>query len=48
MVARTSVDLADVYLNNDHSVAANLERCKHVSLYLLERAKDWLGDMGDL
>jgi hypothetical protein len=48
MVARTSIELADVYLNNDNSVAANLERCKHVSLYLLERAKDWLGDMGDI
>ncbi len=45
MVARTSVDLADVYLNNDESVASNLERCKHVSLYLLDRAKDWLGDI---
>jgi hypothetical protein len=45
MVARTSVDLADVYLNNDDSVASNLERCKHVSLFLLDRAKDWLGDL---
>ena len=45
MVARTSIDLADVYLNNDNSVAANLERCKHVSLYLLERAQDWLGEL---
>ena len=45
MVARSSVDLSDVYLNNDNSVAANLERCKHVSLFLLERAKDWLGDL---
>ena len=35
---------ADVYLNNDDAVADNLERCKHVSLFLLERAKDWLGD----
>ena len=40
-----AIDLSDVYLNNDHTVAANLERCKHVSLYLLERAKDWLGDL---
>ena len=45
MVARTSVDLADVYLNNDDSVASNLERCKHVSLFLLDRAKDWLGEL---
>ena len=45
MVARTSVDLADVYLNNDDAVADNLDRCKHVSLFLLDRAKDWLGDL---
>lgn len=44
MVARISLDLADVYLNNDSSVAIALERCKHVSLYLLERADTWLGD----
>lgn len=43
--ARTSVDLGDVYLNNDESVAAHLERCKHVSLYLLELAPDWLEDL---
>ena len=34
----------DVYLNNDDSVADDLERCKDVSLFLLEQAKDWLGD----
>ena len=45
MVARTTVDLADVYLNNDEAVADNLDRCKHVSLFLLDRAKDWLGDL---
>ena len=45
LVARTSVDLSDVYLNNDTSVANDLERCKHVSLFLLDRAKDWLGDL---
>jgi hypothetical protein len=44
MVARISVDLADVYMNNDDAVAHALERCKHVSLYLLERAEAWLGD----
>ncbi len=44
MVARTTVDLADVYLNNDRTVASNLERCKHVSLYLLERAHQWLDE----
>jgi hypothetical protein len=45
MVARTTVELSDVYMNNDHAVAANLERCKVVSLYLLEKAKEWLGDL---
>ena len=44
LVARTSVDLADVYLNNDTNVADDLERCKHVSLFLLEQANAWLGD----
>jgi hypothetical protein len=44
IVARMSVELADVYLNNDASVTNSLERCKHVSLYLLERADDWLGE----
>ena len=47
MVARTTVDLADVYLNNDASVAKNLERCKHVSLFLLDRASQWLDDDHD-
>ena len=42
IVARMSVDLADVYLNNDDAVARSLERCKQVSLYLLEHADAWL------
>lgn len=42
IVARMSVDLSDVYLNNDDAVARNLERCKQVSLYLLEHADAWL------
>ena len=44
VVARISLDLADVYMNNDSSIAQALDRCKHVSLYLLERADAWLGD----
>ena len=44
LVARISVDLADVYMNQDDSVMQALERCKHVSLYLLERADAWLGE----
>ena len=45
ILARTSVDLGDVYLNNDDAVAQHLDRCKDVSLYLLERAGDWLGEL---
>jgi hypothetical protein len=45
IVARISLDLADVYMNNDASVAQALDRCKHVSLYLLERADAWLDDI---
>ena len=44
IVARISLDLADVYLNNDDQIATALDRCKHVSLYLLEHADSWLGD----
>lgn len=44
ILARTAVDLGDVYLNNDESVAQHLDRCKDVSLYLLDRAGTWLGE----
>src|SRR5690606_27166536 len=44
IVARISLDLSDVYMNNDASVAQALDRCKHVSLFLLERADAWLDD----
>jgi len=44
IVARISLDLADVYLNNDGQIATALDRCKHVSLYLLEHAENWLGE----
>jgi hypothetical protein len=47
IVARISLDLCDVYMNNDASVAQALDRCKHVSLYLLERADAWLDDEDD-
>jgi hypothetical protein len=40
-----TVDLADVYLTNDDAVGLALERCKHVSLYLLDRAPAWLDDL---
>jgi hypothetical protein len=44
IVARIALDLADVYLNNDDQIATALDRCKHVSLYLLEHAENWLGE----
>ncbi len=44
IVGRISIDLADVYMNNDASIEQALERCKHVSLYLLERADKWLDE----
>ena len=40
IVAKMTVDLADVYMNVDDAIEAALDRCKHVSLYLLERAPD--------
>ncbi|MFT4658311.1 MAG: hypothetical protein ACJAR2_002655 [Ilumatobacter sp.] len=45
IVAKMTVDLCDVYLTNDDAIGVALERCKHVSLYLLDRAPAWLDDM---
>ncbi len=42
IVARINLELADVYLTNDEAVSQALERCKHVSLFLLEHADAWL------
>lgn len=42
IVAKISVELSDVYMNNDSAVTKSLERCKDVSLFLLERADAWL------
>ena len=44
IVARIALDLCDVYMNIDDAITAALDRCKHVSLYLLERANAWLDD----
>ena len=44
IVAKISIELADVYMNNDTAVTQSLERCKEVSLYLLERADSWLAE----
>jgi hypothetical protein len=45
IVAKMTVDLADVYLTNDDAIGVALERCKHVSLFLLDRAPAWLDDL---
>ncbi|PIE31406.1 MAG: hypothetical protein CSA55_05790 [Ilumatobacter coccineus] len=42
IVARIDIDLANVYLPEDEAVAQALNRCKDVSLYLLEQAQSWL------
>jgi hypothetical protein len=44
IVAKMTVDLADVYMNVDDAIEAALDRCKHVSLYLLEGAPKWLDE----
>lgn len=44
LVARITVPLADVYLGNEEALCGVLDRCRDVSLALLERAPDWLGD----
>ena len=44
MVARIPIDLADVYLANDKPFCDTLDRCRDISLFLLERADLWLGE----
>ena len=44
IVARISVSLSDVYLGNEDAFCGVLDRCKEVSLFLLDLAPDWLGD----
>ena len=44
MVARIPIDLAEVYLGDDKAFCDTLDRCREVSLFLLERADEWLGD----
>ncbi len=43
IVARVSVSLAGVLLNDDEMLCDVLDRCRDVSLFLLERAPGWLG-----
>lgn len=44
LVARRLVELAEVYSGDEDSFCATLDRCKDVSLYLLDHASHWLGD----
>ena len=44
IVARLEVPLADVYHNDDEVFCGTLDRCRDVSLYLLQVAPGWLGE----
>ena len=44
IVARLAVPLSDVYDNNDESFCHTLDRCRDVSLYLLEVSPRWLAE----
>lgn len=44
LVARLSIDLADVYRGDDKAFCDTLDKCRDVSLFLLERAEQWLGN----
>lgn len=44
IVARLEVPLVDVYENDDQQFCATLDRCRDVSLYLLDVAPAWLGE----
>ena len=44
VVSRIQVPLSTVYKVNDEALCAVLDRCKEVSLDLLERVPAWLGD----
>jgi len=45
MVARIPIDLADVYLANDKAFCDTLDRCRDISLFLLDRADQWLDEI---
>lgn len=47
LVARIPVALADVYLGNEEPLCEVLDRCKDVSLYLLNQAPSWLDEDDD-
>ncbi|MEY3071260.1 MAG: hypothetical protein RL628_114 [Actinomycetota bacterium] len=44
IVARLSVPLADVYVNDDSAFCSVLEKCSEVSLFLLEIAPSWMSE----
>ncbi len=44
MVARIPVDLADVLIGEDTPFCETLDRCKEVSLFLLDNAPRWLAE----
>jgi len=44
MVAKIAVNLADVLLSDDQRFCELLNRCKDISLFLLDRAPSWLGE----
>jgi hypothetical protein len=44
MVARIPVDLADVLLGEETPFCETLDRCKEVSLFLLDHAPGWLAE----
>ena len=44
MIARIPVDLADVLLGEETPFCDTFDRCKDVSLYLLEHSPEWLAE----
>lgn len=46
VIGRVPVTLASVYKGNDDEVCAVLDRCRSVSLDLLDRVPAWIGDAG--
>ena len=45
VVSKINVTLASVYKANDEPLCAVLDRCREVSLDLLERVPQWLDDI---
>ena len=44
VVAKSAVNLADVLMSDEDGFCGVLDRCKDVSLFLLDRAPAWLGE----